>query len=107
FGVPGRSRAFPSSFGDWRASATPPGRSFWSGTPDLHRAYACVRDRRGAVSPCPCDGLPPVLSSEAPFKRREGGSSPCPPPLVLWEWSYGGHPSLFLRFAPASEGWCG
>lgn len=23
----------------------------------------------------------------------------------LWSWSFGGHPSLGLRFAPASEGW--
>lgn len=30
--------------------------SFWSGTPDSHRAYACIRNRWGAISPCPWNG---------------------------------------------------
>lgn len=30
--------------------------NFWSGTPDSHRAYACIRNRWGAISPCPWNG---------------------------------------------------
>src|SRR5688572_9800026 len=42
-----------------------------SGTPDLHQAYACFRNRWGAASPCPW--MMRLRGVEPPTLRASGG----------------------------------